>query len=1049
MFSKFFIHRPKFAFVISIVIVIAGLISIQMLPIAEFPEITPPQVSVCTSYPGADSETVEQTIIVPLEQQINGVEDMIYMVSQSTDDGMAQITISFEVGSDPDMNTVNVNNCVNIALAQLPENVQREGITVKQKNSNILLLINLYSPDDSVDTTFLSNFATLNFIDEMSRLSGVGQVNILGAHTYAMRIWLNVSRMASLKVTVADIINALNEQNYQVPGGAIGASPTYADQQIEYTLLVQSRLTEEKEFENIIIREKPDGSMIRMRDIATIELGAQSYSSFALLNGKSTAAVAVYTLPGANDLKVAKEIKGKMTELAKTFPSNVAWTVIYDTTLFVDKSISEVIKTLFIAVLLVILVVFIFLQDWRATLVPTVAIPVSLIGTFAVLLAMGFSINTITLFGMILAIGIVVDDAIVVVENVFRIMEEEHMDPINATIKSMEQVTGPVVATTMVLMAVFVPVAFIPGITGELYRQFAVTIAVAVAISAVNALTLSPALCATILKPSCEHKKKFIFFKWFNSFFDTITKAYNKCVSVLIRKLLAVTVFFVLLIIAMAFIYISLPTGFIPNEDQGNAMVEVMMPTGTALERTGIAMEKARKIIQETKGISSTITVPGFSIINQATVSNGGIIFIVLDDWDERKSSDLQIDAICNELKRKLATGVPEGFSFVFQLPPIPGLGSTGGFQFELEQKEGNNPQALMTVLQNFIVTANQQPELSGIFSTYISNVPKFKVDVDIDKVKKLGIPLMSVFNTISAYYGSYYVNQFNKFGKIYQVLIQAQKEYRSSLKNVLDTYISNVKGQAIPVNTFMSLRTVVAPEIITHYNMFANAEIQGSSAPGYSTGEAIEAMERVAAEVLPDNMQYEWTGTAYQEIIAGNKTIIIFILALTFIYLFLVAKYESWMLSISVMLSVPVAVCGAIIALWILHIDNNIYTQVGLVLLFGMATKTAILIVEFADVQHKAGKSVLESAAYAGHVRFRAVVMTAVAFILGVFPLVIATGPGAISRRALGTAVFGGMLLAAILGTLLIPYFYVAMEKILDLCSRKKDKVQTISKSE
>lgn len=1041
MFSQFFISRPKFAFVIAIVIVIAGMIAIISLPVAEYPNIVPPQVSVTTSFPGADAETVEKTVIVPLEQQINGVEDMIYMVSQSTDDGVAQITVSFEVGTNPDMNTVNVNNCVNIAMSQLPENVSREGITVKQQNSSILLLITLYSTDGSADEVYLSNFASLNFIDEISRLPGVGQASILGSHTYGMRVWLDTPRMASLKITAKDVVNALNEQNLQVPGGEIGGAPAPKGQQVQYVLLVQSRLTQTKEFENIIIREKPDGSMIRIKDIARVEMGAQNYYSSADLNGKPSAAIGVYTLPGANALEVANEVKKTMAKLSESFPKNLAYKIPYDTTLFVDASIKEVVNTLYIAVILVILVVFIFLQDWRAALIPTIAIPVSLIGTFAVLLAMGFSINTLTLFGMVLAIGIVVDDAIVVVENVFRIMEEEHLDPVSATRKGIEQVTGPIVATTMVLMAVFVPVAFIPGITGELYRQFAVTIAVSVGISAINALTLSPALCATLLKPHHEGKKHFILFRWFNKFFDYLTIRYNKAVALSIRKLTIVTTVFALLIALMFYIYGSLPTGFIPNEDQGFFVLELQMPSGTSQDRTSDTLEKARKILNETSGIANTVAVTGYSVINQTNASNTGVIFTILEDWSKRKTTALQIDTIMSSVRMKLSQHVPEGLTFLYELPPIQGLGSTGGFQFELEQKSGNDPSSLTAVLQNFLYTANQQPELASVFATYSSNIPKVKIDVDIEKVKKLGVPLTDVFNTISAFYGSYYVNQFNKFGKIYQVLIQAMPEYRDSVQDILDAYIQSATGKLIPLSTILTLRTVVAPEIITHYNMFANAEIQGSAAPGYSTGQAIDAMQRVAKDIMPESMQYEWTGTAYQEILAGNQTVIIFLLALTFIYLFLVAKYESWMLSIAVMLSVPVAILGALVALWFLHIDNNIYAQVGFVLLFGMATKTAILIVEFANEQNKAGKSILEAARFAANIRFRAVIMTSVAFILGVFPLVIATGPGAISRRALGTAVFGGMLLAAILGTLLIPYFYVLVQKIVAGFSGKKPK--------
>ncbi|MEI6055367.1 MAG: multidrug efflux RND transporter permease subunit [Lentisphaerota bacterium] len=1053
MFSQFFISRPKFAFVLSIIIVIAGIIAIKNMPVAQFPNITPPQVQVTTTYPGADAVTLEKTTVIPLEQQINGVENMIYMDTQCSDSGNMTITVSFAVGSNPDMNVVNTNNRVSIALPQLPQQVQSEGITVKQQSSNILLLINIYSPNNQYDGIFLTNFACLNMLDEISRIPGVGNAQVMGALNYAMRIWINSDKMASLQITPSELISAINQQNKQVPSGQLGGAPSEPGQQFQYTILSQSRLDSVEEFENIIIRENPDGSMVRVKDVAKTTMGAQAYSTYAQLNGKPSAALAVYLLPSANALEVASQIKTLVKNLSPSFPKGVAADIVYDTTEFVRISLIEVVKTLILAIILVIIVVFIFLQDWRATLVPSIAIPVSLIGTFSVLLALGYTINTITLFAMILAIGIVVDDAIVVIENVYRLMEEEHLDPIEATKKGMLQVTGPIVATSMVLFAVFIPVAFIPGITGELYRQFAVTIAVSVGISAFNALTLSPALCATFLKPKFikgsgtdetwalrEKGKEFILFRWFNKGFDFITKKYLNYVAATIRNLPAVVIFTVVLLAMIYVLYIYLPTGFIPNEDQGTFFVEVQMPSGAALDRTAKTMEKIRKIVQGTDGVTDTITINGYSMISNMQTSNSSLLFGILENWDKRTKPELQINYILGHLRQRLATEITEGFTFIYTLPPIPGLGTSGGFQFELEQKAGNNPKELTEVLRNFIYTANQQPELANIFSTYRSNVPKIQAEIDIDKVKKLQVSLGDAFDTLETYFGSYYVNQFDKFGKIYQVLIQAEPKFRSSVQNMYDTYLMNAKRELVPLNTLMKVKTILAPDIVYHYNMFANAEIEGDAATGYSTGQAIEAMERVADEVLPLGMQYEWTGTAYQEIIAGNQTTIVFMLAITFIYLFLVAKYESWMLSLAVMLSVPVAILGALIALWLAGIANNIYAQVGFVLLFGMSSKTAILMVEFAHEQHKMGKSVVEAAEIAAKIRFRAVIMTATAFILGVFPLLIATGPGAMSRKSIGFAVFGGMLLDAILGTLRIPSFYVLMEKIVAWAEGKRE---------
>ncbi|HBM16618.1 MAG TPA: hydrophobe/amphiphile efflux-1 family RND transporter [Lentisphaeria bacterium] len=1040
MFSLFFINRPKFAFVLSIIIVIAGIIAIKSMPIAIFPNITPPQVQITTTYPGADAASLEKTTVIPLEQQINGVEDMIYMDTQCSDSGNMTITVSFDVGSNPDMNVVNVNNRVSIALPQLPETVQRQGITVKQQNSNILLLINIYSPTDEHDSIFLTNFACLNLLDEVSRIPGVGNAQVMGSLNYAMRIWIDSNKLASLQITPSDLINAVNEQNKQVPSGQIGGQPSEADQQFQITILSQSRMDSVEQFENIIVRENPDGSMIRVKDVAKVTMGAQAYTTFGQFNGKPSANLAVYQLPSANALEISQKVREIVKKQSESFPKGVAAEIVYDTTLFVSVSLKEVVITLIEAIILVILVVFIFLQDWRATLIPSIAIPVSLVGTFSFLLALGYSINTITLFAMILAIGIVVDDAIVVIENVYRIMEEEHLDPIEATKKGMLQVTGPVIATSLVLWAVFIPVAFIPGITGELYRQFAVTIAASVGISAFNALTLSPALCATFLKPKIEGKKEFILFRWFNKGFDKISEKYLSYVAATIRNLPAVVIFTVLLLAMIYFLYAYLPTGFIPNEDQGSFIVELQMPSGAALTRTEKVMESIREIVQKADGVADTITVNGYSLMSNMSTSNASLLFVVLKDWDQRKTPELQINAITSNIRNILQKDIPEGMTYVYQLPPIPGLGSADGFQFELEQKSGNNPQEITQVLNNFIYLANQQPELAHVYSLYRSNVPKVHAQFDIDKLKKLQISLDEAFGTIQSYFGSSYVNQFDKFGKVYQVYIQAESKFRATLQNIENAYVMNKRKEIVPMDTVLTLKPVLAPDIIYHYNMFANAEIEGAAAPGYSTGQAIDAMERVVKEVMPLGMQYEWTGTAYQEIIAGNQTIIVFMLAIIFIYLFLVAKYESWMLSLAVMLSVPVAILGALAAMWLAGIDNNIYAQVGFVLLFGMSSKTAILMVEFADKEYKSGKNLLDAAYEAAKIRFRAVIMTATAFILGVVPLLIATGPGANSRKAIGFAVFGGMLLDAILGTLRIPSFYVLMEKIIGWAEGKRE---------
>ena len=1040
MFSRFFITRPKFAFAISILIILAGSLAIYNLPVSQYPEIVPPMVEVSTTYPGASAEIIEQTVIAPLEQEINGVEDMIYFSSQSSNDGTAKITIYFKVGTDPDINTINTQNRVSLAAAKLPESVVKQGIKVKEKSSQMLMIIGLYSDNPEFDSVFLNNHAYLNLKDPITRIPGVGEASLLSDMTYSMRIWLNPNKLATLGISINDVSSAINEQNTQVPAGQIGAAPTTKGQQYKYTVRTLGRLSSVREFENIIIRESENGASIKLKDIAKIELGAQNYSSRALLNNKPAALLALYQIPEANALDVANKVKEKLESMSKNFPEGIEAGIFYNSTDFIAASIREVVITLFIAVVLVILVTYIFLQDWRSTLVPAIAIPVSLIGTFAALLLLGYTINLITLFGLILAIGIVVDDAIVVIENVSRLIEEENLTPASATIKSMEQVTSPIIATTFVLLATFVPVAFLPGITGQLYRQFAVTVVIAVLISFVNALTLSPALCAVILKN--EKKKPVLIFRLFNQFFSSLTEKYLKTVSCLIRKPALIITVLLLIFISIFYIYERLPASFIPNEDQGSFMITVQLPEGSSLERTVNVMDKTYSILKNIEGIKDVLSTEGFSIITETLTPNSGFFICTLDDWSIRTAPETQINAIIERVNLKVSYEIHEAEIHAFNLTPIPGLGTSGGFEFELQQKGANSPLLLASVMNELICKANEAPELTEVYSTYKINFPQIYIDIDREKAKKLGISLSALYDVLGTYLGSTYVNDFNKFGKVFKVMLQAESSFRDEKSDLYRLYVRNNKNQMVSIKTFTKITTKLGPQTITHYDMLPAASIQGSNAPPYSSGDAIKKMEELAKEILPDNMSYSWTGTAYQEIIAGNLAIFIFILAIIFIYLFLVAQYESWIISLAVILSIPIALIGALAALWITGISNNIYAQIGYVLLFGMASKTAILIVEFAKSQHENGKSILEAAEYAARIRFRSVIMTAVSFLIGVLPLVLASGPGAASRRSLGTPVFGGMIIAALIGTLLLPVFYVIVQNIIEFkLNRKSDR--------
>jgi HAE1 family hydrophobic/amphiphilic exporter-1 len=1028
MFSAFFISRPKFAFVISILIVITGLVAIVALPIAQYPELTPPQVNVSAFYPGADAETIADTVAGPLESKINGVEDMIYMSSNSANDGSYTLTVSFEVGSDEDINTVNVQNRVAQATSQLPEEVRRQGVTTTKQSTNMLMVVNLISPNKTFDSLFLNNYASINLTDSLARINGVGKASILGVEDYSMRVWLNPDQLTSLGLTADNVNAAIREQNVQVAAGKLGASPATPGVQFEYNLKTLGRLSSPEEFGNIVVRVGENGAIVRLRDVARVELGSKSYNARGGFNGQPAVVLAIYQLPDANALDVADAVIEEMERLSAAFPDDLEYKIAYDTTRFVRASIEEVVTTLLIAVLLVVLVVFIFIQDWRSTIIPSIAIPVSLIGTFGGLLAMGYSLNMITLFGLILAIGIVVDDAIIVVENTQRHMADG-LDPVAATRLAMQEITGAVVATTLVLLAVFVPLAFIPGLTGELYRQFSVTISIAVIISSINALTLSPALCATFLKPGSGGLSQRGFFGWFNKGFDKTTRGYKGLIGGLLKRSGRVMILFVGMVVVMAFLFLRLPGGFVPQEDQGAFMIDIQLPQGASMERTERVLTEVEEIVAATPGVADFISVAGYSLIKQGIASNAGMVILVLDDWKERQSPELEEANMVASLRGKLSA-LSSATIFPFQMPSIPGLGTTGGFEYILQSTTSASPQDMAGVMGGLVMAANQAPELNAVFSSFSASLPQIYLDIDRDKAKVLGVPLTNIFNALSSTMGSAYVNDFNRFGKTYQVMIQAEAENRNNIEDINNLYVESTAGAMVPLRTLLTSRTILGPDVITRYNIYRSVVVNGSPAAGYSSGQSIEAMTEVSGDTLPAGYTFAWTGQAYQELLAGDQTIYIFSLALIFVFLFLVAQYESWTIPVSVLMSVPLAILGAALAQTLVGLQNDIYMQVGIVLLMGMATKNAILIVEFAkELREQKKLSIVNASIEAAHLRFRAVLMTAFSFILGVLPLVVASGAGAASRRSLGTAVFGGMVAAAIFVPLFVPVFFKVIQ--------------------
>ena len=1038
MFSTFFINRPIFATVLSVLIVIAGLVALQGLPVEQYPTITPPTVVVSATYPGANATTIADMVGTPIEQQVNGVEGMLYMSSTSSSTGTYQLTITFEVGTDLDIATVLVENRVNMALSTLPQEVIQIGVTTSKESTNVVLFLSLTSNNPQYDALFLSNYAALNITNELGRVKGVGNVGLFGMGKYSMRIWLDPDQLTIRGITPADVISAIEGQNIQVTAGSVGAEPLKRKEAYQYTLETKGLLVSEAEFGNIIVRALPNGKYLRIKDLATIELGRESYSSTATLKGKSVAALAVYQLPGANALNVSERVKKEMNRLATYFPEGIECSVTLDTTEFIRASIAGIYETLLIAFILVLLVILIFLQNWRAMLIPLFTIPVSLIGTFAFMAAMDFSINTLTLFGLVLAIGLVVDDAIIIVENSYRLLETGKYPTVKAAvIEAMREVSGAVVGIVLVLLAVFIPTAFIGGITGELYKQFALTIAVSTVISGFNALTLSPALCALFLKP--KQPAKFFIFRGFNRFFDKTNRGYTWVITHFMHR--SVITFIVFLILsALAFWgFIKWPRTFLPEEDQGYFIAFMQLQDGASSSQTATALQKASDILNRLDGVETFITINGFSLMSGANSSNAATIFVILKNWDQRKTAAQSAQALVNDFNGMAYVEIPEAQSFAVLPPAIPGLGQSSGFEVMLEDINNFGPQELQRMTDELMAAGNQTPGLSSVQSMFSANVPQYYLNIDRNKVEFMQISLGEVFSTLATYLGSTYVNNFVKFGRTYQVKVEGDPDSRATISDLRLLNVRNSNGDMIPLSAFTTIETRLGPESLTKYNTYISSLISGSAAEGYSSGEALDIMSKLIEERAGQQYGYQWTSMAYQEVNASSATTLIFLLAIVVAYLILAAQYESWTDPFAVIMGLPIALLGVVIGVMVMNLPISVYTQIGVVLLIALAAKNAILIVEFARDYRAEGKSIEESAIEGGRVRLRPILMTSFAFILGTLPLVISTGAGAASRISLGIAVFAGMLMTSLVGTLFIPNFYLIMESIQERFRRKK----------
>ena len=1043
-FAKFFIDRPIFAAVLSIIIFVAGLLSIFKLPISEYPDVVPPSVVVRAQYPGANPKVIAETVAAPLEEQINGTENMLYMSSQSTSDGSLALTVTFKVGPDVEQAESQIQNRIQRALPRLPEEVRQIGVTAVKSSPNLTMVVHLVSPSGRYDDVYLRNYAVLNVKDQLARLQGMGEVQLFGAGDYAMRIWLDPQKVAERGMTASDVVAAIREQNVQVAAGVVGASPSKGSQ-FQLTVNTQGRLTSIEEFGAIIVRTGVDGAITHLKDVARLELGSNSYSLRSLLNNKSAAAIAVFEAPGANALQLSADVRAKMAELQKDFPQGVEYKVVYDPTQFVRESIKAVIITLLEAVALVVLVVIIFLQTWRASIIPLVAVPVSIIGTFAVMLAFGFSINTLSLFGLVLAIGIVVDDAIVVVENVERNIEAG-LSPRDATIQAMKEVSGPIIAIALVLCAVFVPIAFVSGLSGQFYRQFALTIAISTVISAFSSLTLSPALAAALLKPHDAPKDALTrgmdrvfgsFFAWFNRFFGRASMRYENGVNGVLKRKSAALAVYALLAIAAVFMFKAVPSGFVPAQDKQYLVGFAQLPDAASLDRTEAVIRQMSDIASKVPGVESSIAFPGLSINGFTNAPNAGIVFTSLKPFDKRTGKGESGPEIAAEINKRMGA-IQDAFIMVFPPPPVNGLGTIGGFKMMVEDRANVGYDELYKSVQALQAKAWQDPSLAGVFSSFQINVPQLFADVDRVKAKQLGVPLATIYQTLQINLGSLYVNDFNQFGRTYQVRVQADAQFRSQADQIAQLKVRNDKGDMIPLSSLMRVTDSYGPDRVQRYNGYVSADINGGAAPGVSSGQAQAALEKIAAEVLPKGVSFEWTDLTYQDILSGNTMLLVFPLCVLLVFLVLAAQYESWTLPLAVILIVPMSILCALIGVKLTGGDNNIFTQIALFVLVGLASKNAILIVEFARELEDHGRTVVEAALEACRLRLRPILMTSIAFIMGVVPLVFSSGAGAEMRHAMGVAVFGGMLGVTFFGLFLTPVFYVLLRTFAKGIERK-----------